>query len=779
MNFLTSPEVILSLSKITALLLISFALAPLLKNPIHRARLWTTTILILPLLFFSSFTTPLLKLIPHLTKAQPEIKANQPLIFDNFSTLKNEDSTPFIDLISTTSNSLSPNAETLNSPLDSTTHTTASELSHIPQNPFNETPKTTFPWLLTILVSGTIISLIPFLITTLKLSRLSKSAPIDPPSSLWKKIHQSARRTPTLSFTQSPAAPFTCGIIRPHVLLPDDSPTWPVRRLQSTLLHESAHIQRRDPLVRFLATLVRASLWFHPLVWIANRQLISAQEQACDQHAIAHGISPDDYAEDLLACATHSHLTPSEALSMAKWSQLGNRIHHILEKPQSNNPMTTIITSSIALTSALMLTSIGFSQETSKPIQEKPTEISHATRGAILDRNNPPLAIGQNNTRTYPFGKTTAHITGYLIASGKSVGKSGLEKSFNTQLSKKEDIQLTLDAKLQEQCYKILEAQKNPGIIIVQNPNTGAILSMASYPSYDPNLFPPGISAQDYELLSKDKERPLLARATQGTFTPGPTINPFIALAGEYAGLNNPEIHCKAFMTFGTDHKIEIRDWKPDRDERMKIPRALHTSCNTYFMELAIRAGQEPLEELGNLLHLNEPLLPALGSKKGNWMTYYQENRTQIALTALGQGTVSLSPLNINSITSALATGSWHQPYLVSGQNKTYSSINLIGQGHITEDSLAQIRKGLHLAVNEREGTAKRASVDGYQIAGKTGTAQVKPNPNLSNLSWFTGYAPFDKPAYSITVMLEGPNSGGKFAAPIASEIITSLLNKQ
>jgi len=103
----------------------------------------------------------------------------------------------------------------------------------------------------------------------------------------------------------------------------------------------------------------------------------------------------------------------------------------------------------------------------------------------------------------------------------------------------------------------------------------------------------------------------------------------------------------------------------------------------------------------------------------------------------------------------------------------------LVGQGNITEDSFMQIRKGLHLAVNERGGTATRASVDGYQIAGKTGTAQVKPTPNLSTLSWFTGYAPFDKPAYSITVMLEGPNSGGKFAAPIASEIITSLLNKQ
>lgn len=803
MNHLTSPEVILSLAKITALLLVSFALAPLLQNPTHRARLWTTNILILPLLFFSSFTTPLLQLIPN-TKNQPETnQPNTPLTFDNPSSSYSEDSTSVIFPTSTAPTLLFSNPEDLTPPLDSTPPTTTSELSSISEGQLEQTPQTAFPWILTILISGMIISLLPYLLTTLRLSRLSKSPPLDLPYSLWKKIHQSSRRTPPLSFTQSPAAPFTYGILRPQVLLPDDSPTWPTRRLQSTLLHESAHIQRRDPLVRFFATLIRAVFWFHPLVWLANRQLISAQEQACDQHALAHGISPDDYAEDLLASATHSHLTPSEALSMAKWSQLGNRIHHILKKPKSNNPMTTLITTSIALTSALMLTTIGFSQETSKPSQAEPnsTDKSLITRGAILDRNNTPLAIDQNDQRTYPFGKTAAHITGFVTGSKPAL--AGLEKSLNAQLSKKEDIKLTLDAKLQEQCYKILEDQKKPGVIIVQNPNTGEILSLTSYPSYDPNLFVPFINTHDFQLLRKDEEKPLFPRATHEVYAPGASINPFIALAGEYAGLKNPEIYCKDSMTFGTNRNISIRDWKRDRDEMMRIPRALQTSCNTYFMELAIQAGKEPLEELGNLLHLNEPLLPILHSQKGFWMTRYdkdhQISRIDIALAAVGQGYTTLSPLHINAITSALATGSWHQPHLISDQKMTYPSINLVGQGHITEDSLAQIRKGLYLAVNESggtarkaaldkiliagksgklrtpEGTAKRVEVKGLTVAGKTGTAQLGTQQTLAYLSWFTGYAPFEKPEYAITVMLEGPNSGGKFAAPIASKIINNL----
>ena len=510
MYSLTSPEALLSVAKITVLLLITFVIAPVLNNPIHRARIWTATILILPLIVFTSFTSPLLKIITidQTIASQSKMSEKLTMTKQNSTNSLSYQTSPSIESISITSEP----------PIQNNTIPT------IPTIPLDDSPLTNsidkaspFPWLFTIFISGALITLIPWTITTFKLLRLSKSTPIDPPLSLWKEIHQSSRSLPAIFFTPSPAAPFTCGIFKPRILLPDDSPEWPQRLLHSTLLHEASHLQRRDPLVRFLAILVRALFWFHPLIWIANKQLISAQEQACDQYAITHGISPDNYAEDLLTCATHSHLTPSEAVSMAKYSQLGNRIRYILEKPKPNNMKTIILTTCTTLITTLTLTSIGFSNERGHSENEINTisSISTKSRGALLDRKNKPLAIDKDGKRIYPFGKTSAHLTGYITpdkrkGTNSSSGKSGLEKSYNTELSNKKDIQLTLDATLQEHCYKILEAQKKTGVIVIQNPSTGEILAMVSYPSFDPNFFIPQITQEDYNPLLHDENKPFL-----------------------------------------------------------------------------------------------------------------------------------------------------------------------------------------------------------------------------------------------------------------------------
>ena len=229
-------------------------------------------------------------------------------------------------------------------------------------------------------------------------------------------------------------------------------------------------------------------------------------------------------------------------------------------------------------------------------------------------------------------------------------------------------------------------------------------------------------------------------------------------------------------MTFGNDNKTMIRDWKSDRDERMQIPRAIQTCCITYFMELGNRAGEQSLKKMGHLFRLNEALLTSLPSQEGNWMNLpegHDFDRSQIALFSIGQGHASISPLHVNAITSAIASGSWHQPYLISEQKNT-TSINLIGQGHITEASLMHVRKGFKLAT-QNPSIASRAKIDGTHIGGHTGTATSFKN----YYGWFTGYAPFEKPKYSITVMLKDQNTPSKYAASIASKVFNLLLNKE
>jgi beta-lactamase regulating signal transducer with metallopeptidase domain len=773
MNLLSSPQFLLALAKITAGLLVILALAPLLKNPVHRARLLTLTFLLLPLLFLSSFTTPLLKLIP-----------KSPSPSQNSSTITPVPSiSAFPPNESTSDQSFDPSLISIPPPSD----LPEAFVSTTPQQESPKEASTPLPWIPILFAIGVLFTLLPFLISAIKVSGLPQSKALDPPLSLWKKIHQSCRKTPPLSFTPSPAAPFTCGLIRPRVLLPDDSPAWPLRRLNATLLHEAAHLQRRDPLVRVLATIVRAAFWFHPLVWLTHRQLIAAQEQACDQAALTHGLRPDDYAEDLLASATHSHLTPSEALSMAKWSQLGNRIRHILEKPQPTSMKTIALTSALALFATLAFTTIGFSDEKpALPVIQEP-ENNARNRGSILDRKNVPLAIDNHEgLRTYPTGKSSAHLVGYV---GKNDSKEpipsrrifGMEMIGDPTLSQKKNLTLTIDSKLQKHCYDLLAAQEHPGSIVVQDPATGEILALVSYPSFDNNLFIPGITKENFDILNDDRRHPFVNRATSN-FIPGPMAKLLAALAGEYAGLNNPEIHCKGFMSFGKEGKLKIRDWKRNRDELLRIPGALETSCNPYFMELANRAGAESLTQVGNLFHLNEKPLDALLSSKGRWNQLFDgEHYTPatLALTSIGQGNTSLTPLHVNTITSAIASGTWHQPQLILGQAKTKPSTPLIGQGKITANSLDVIREGMHLTVHGKRGTGKRATVPGIELAGKTGTAQVNSKKYPTHNSWFTGYGPYENPQYSVTVLLAGAKSGGTFAAPIAAKVFETLLGSQ
>lgn len=481
------------------------------------------------------------------------------------------------------------------------------------------------------------------------------------------------------------------------------------------------------------------------------------------------------------------HESPSEHLTQkanSLQSMLGNRIRHILGAPNTTSLKTFTLTSALAIITTLVFASIGFSEEASTTKTSEAGATSTRNRGAILDRNDKPLAIDdENGLRTYPTGKSTGNIVGYVGKTNRkdpipSQGKSGVEKSGDAQLAKKEDVKLTIDADLQKHCYDLLAAQEHAGSVVVQDPLTGELLAMVSYPSFDPSLFIPAITSENYRMIRDDEKNPLLDKSINGSFAPGSVVKPLVALAGEFGGLNNPEIHCKDFMEFG---RTKIHDWNPKRDELLRIPEALATSCNTYFMELAIRTGEESLNQIGEIFHLNEAPLTSLTSSRGNWNQVPKGedvSRTSLALTSLGQGRTLLSPLHVSTMTSAIASGTWHQPFLIQGQTPSKPSTPLIGQGQITADSLNTIREGMRLSIHGKRGTAQRATIPGINLAGKTGTAQFKRSYPTTNC-WFTGYGPYEEPEYAVTVLLSGATSGGKNAAPVAKEVFDYLLSEK
>lgn len=342
--FQANSEVILSFAKLTSGLLIAFAVAPFLKRPALRATFWAGVLIILPTVMIATHGRGALNILPQLSPTE-RLEVALPV------EVRLEQPTPTIVPLT----------------LPQTLPEEPLEASVLPY----EAPVKETNWFAIVFFTGVAFSLLPVLISFLRIRFMTKKPAGEAAMVAWEKIRPLVSPEIPLYLTNSPSAPFTAGVVRAAVLLSESSATWSSRRLHSTLYHEAAHISRRDPLVRVLASFVRALLWFHPLVWLAHRQLVTAQEEACDEFALAAGIPPDEYAEDLLETAKGSRNAFGHSLHMARWSQLGSRIRIILEKTQTETrPLTmktiAIVTFGIAFTT-YSLSILGFAENAGAP----------------------------------------------------------------------------------------------------------------------------------------------------------------------------------------------------------------------------------------------------------------------------------------------------------------------------------------------------------------------------------------------------------------------------
>ena len=381
--FQANSEVILSFAKLTSGLLIAFAVAPFLKRPALRATFWAGVLIILPTVMIATHGRGALNILPQLSPTE-RLEVALPV------EVRLEQPTPTIVPLS----------------LPQTLPEEPLEASVLPY----EAPVKETHWFAIVFFTGVAFSLLPVLISFLRIRFMTKKPAGDAAMVAWEKIRPLVSPEIPLYVTNSPSAPFTAGVVRAAVLLPESSATWSSRRLHSTLYHEAAHISRRDPLVRVLASFVRALLWFHPLVWLAHRQLVTAQEEACDEFALAAGIPPDEYAEDLLETAKGSRNAFGHSLHMARWSQLGSRIRIILEKTQTETrPLTmktiAIVTFGIAFTT-YSLSILGFAENAGAPqVPADPFAENAGAPEAIVD----PFAenAGVPQAPAAPFAENT------------------------------------------------------------------------------------------------------------------------------------------------------------------------------------------------------------------------------------------------------------------------------------------------------------------------------------------------------------------------------------
>jgi penicillin-binding protein 2 len=456
-------------------------------------------------------------------------------------------------------------------------------------------------------------------------------------------------------------------------------------------------------------------------------------------------------------------------------------------------------------------------------------DMTEAEYSSILVRlpELPGVAPQRGFARNYPTGAAVGHLIGYVgaptaeeyqkvkdplyITPGFRTGKDGLEKYFQPmlrgepgakrvevtargkvvrELGVKPDTQgktvhLTIDADLQE--YVARRMGRESGAAVVIDCQNGDILSFVSMPSFDPNSFSDGISSNEYAWLRADDHQPLINKATRGLYPPGSTLKPMAAIAAVEHGVDPSERHTcvggyrlgsRFFRCLGTHGSLDM-------------PSAIMKSCNSYFYWLAHRLGYDAMAPTARLLGLGEEFQLAGSNQRygtipdSAWKMkkYNQAWSASDSLNAvIGQGYVSVNPLQLAVMASRIASGRHLYPRLVNREFKNEAL-------PFSPEALAVARHGMDLVVNGA-GTAVRSRLplDGITMAGKTGTAQVRGlgTGNGKSGTWkfrdhglFIGFAPVVNPRYATAVVIEHGMGGSRAAAPVAKDFMTFLFDRE
>lgn len=439
-----------------------------------------------------------------------------------------------------------------------------------------------------------------------------------------------------------------------------------------------------------------------------------------------------------------------------------------------------------------------------------------------------PGVIAQRGySRWYPNGPSVAHLIGYvgpasaedyeksnknplLVTPGFKVGKDGLEKNFEMalrgvpgarrtevtasgkvvrDLDTREDIpgkplKLTIDAALQDYASRRIGLES--ASVVVIDCITGGILALCSMPAFDPNAFAGGIGRLQWKMLNQDDHIPLLNKALRGLYPPGSTMKPMATLALQQHGVSPDErINCPGGYRLGN------RFFRCDAVHgAVDMAGAIEHSCNTYFWSMAHRVGYDTIAPVARLLGLGQEFdLPLTSQRYGTipdaaWKMrrYKQEWTAADSLNAsIGQGYVLVSPLQLAVMTSRIASGRNLVPSVLFGQPKPTGP-----DLPFTPEQLAVAHQGMFRVVNgSGTATASRLNLGDIQMAGKTGTAQVRALVSRgSQGAWksrdhslFICYAPTDAPRYAMSVVVEHGTFGARAAAPIARDVMTFLFD--
>lgn len=461
--------------------------------------------------------------------------------------------------------------------------------------------------------------------------------------------------------------------------------------------------------------------------------------------------------------------------------------------------------------------------------------LSQPEHDAVKDRSKDSLVVRPVYVRVYPNGKVAGHIIGYTGKTGRNLdgiidnhetlwpeteGRDGLEQTFNELLTGKHgeykltfdkdgrktseklikpavpgnNIVTTLDLRLQELAEKTLAARAKRGAIVIVDPTDGDILAMASMPAYDPNSFVPSISAEKFKQLQDDPDIPLLARAFRSSYPPGSTFKVAVGIAAlETGAVHSQDLYqCVPAIQIGN---LTFHNWKKGDQGAQNFVQALTESCDTWFYQVGIKTGADPIIDWALKLGFGAKSgIPLRGEAEGrvpndDYMKATHGRKIlngDIANLSIGQGDTQVTPLQMAQAMAIVANGGkFYQTRLVrqvqSIDQRIVAAYALREKRtlDVSEATMDEVREGMIDVVNGANGTGHEAELDGVEVAGKTGTAQWGPKNKERTAAWFAGFLPADQPRYAFSAVYEGDVGskvhGGTTAAPMIADIFKEI----
>ncbi|MFZ5988093.1 MAG: penicillin-binding transpeptidase domain-containing protein [Bacillota bacterium] len=598
------------------------------------------------------------------------------------------------------------------------------------------------------------------------------------------------------------SAPALYGIFRPVLLIPSDIINrLDERELKYIILHELCHYKRKDNILGAVQMMLNIIHWFNPLLWYAFYKMKEDRELVCDEQAISYIKSNErrNYARTLVKIleifSERSLIHSGASIIQGRSSNMEWRLKFIKALKKKSTVLAISITALVVLLGAFSISyidgNIKFPHSTYASNDGKDKSGSKG-RGGITDRNGLKLVERTPVGSYYPFKSLASHIIGF--AGKDNTGLQGIELVMDNEGITKDNITLTIDKNIQEITDSVLERAieaykiKNGAAAIVIDPSTGEVLAMCSKPDFDlndPRSAPKGLSSIDWESMPEEYKIEYLNKsvwrnkALTDTYEPGSTFKAITAAAGLEEEVIRPDsmVNDNAVTISGKN----LNCWKPDTHGNETFEQALHNSCNPPFVRVAQDLGVKRFYDYVRMFGFYDKTgfeLP--GEEKS--LFHKEPKEIDMAVASFGQR-FQITPLHILSAYGAIANGGkLLRPQIIKEVYDPDGNVvkkfepqvvrNVISKQ--TSDVLKDMLEGV-----VSKGTGKNAYVEGYRIAGKTGTSETTEKNRY--IASFVAFAPADNPKIACLVLMDNPTgniyNGGQVAAPAAGQIIKQVLD--